>query len=116
MARIKLSEHMTHETKKDNGVWWGILLIAVGAALLLHNFGLIRWNWYALWLLWPTLLIVWGVSALAIDERVKRILIAIMVAAALFWVMGGFADSVARGGTPEDRMIMRFPDARHYWR
>jgi len=114
MARIKLSEHMTHETKKDNGVWWGILLIAVGAALLLHNFGLIRWNWYALWQAWPVLLLILGVHALDMDERAKRIIIAVVIALAVFWAVEGFGPHSRM--MPQDRIMMRFPGNHLYWR
>jgi hypothetical protein len=99
---------------KHDGGWWGILLIAIGALLLLNNFGLIAWNWYALWQSWPALLVIWGIGTLDIDERAKRVVIAVIVAAALFWVMGGFGSS-SFFIMQQDRM-MRFPGGHMYWR
>lgn len=106
---------MQEDTKpKHDGGWWGILLIAIGALLLLNNFGLIAWNWYALWQSWPALLVIGGIGALDIDERAKRVIIAVIVAAALFWVMGGFG--MYSRMMLQDRMMMRIPGVRQYWR
>lgn len=104
---------MTEDKKNNNGGWWGVVLIAVGALLLLHNFNLIVWDWYALWRAWPAFLIVWGLGMLNIDERMKRLLILIIAAVVLIWVMGGFGSSAR---VSQDRMMMRMPSWDFYWR
>ncbi|MCM5680747.1 DUF5668 domain-containing protein [Schlegelella sp. S2-27] len=37
----------------------GLLLIAIGLALLAHNLGWLSWQWLSVW--WPLILIVAGV-------------------------------------------------------
>lgn len=46
------------------GVTGAIILIAVGAALLLSNLGLISVQWYTLWRFWPVFLILVGLDLL----------------------------------------------------
>ncbi len=46
-------------------VFWGTLLIIVGALFLMSNIGVLPWGvWNTLWRGWPILLVLWGVSIL----------------------------------------------------
>lgn len=60
------------------GVTGAIILIALGAALLLSNLGLISVQWYSLWRFWPVFLILVG-----LDLLLSRSVLGSMLAALL---------------------------------
>ncbi len=51
--------------KKSNGIFWGGLLVIVGAFWLLRNLGFLDIDWYEIARFWPVLLILAGGSLLA---------------------------------------------------
>lgn len=51
--------------KKSNGIFWGGLLVIVGAFWLLRNLGFLNIDWYEVARFWPILLILAGGSLLA---------------------------------------------------
>jgi uncharacterized membrane protein HdeD (DUF308 family) len=56
--------------RKKDPLFWGIVLIIVGAIFFLENFGFDVWD--AVWKLWPLILIVWGVMKLAAGLKERR--------------------------------------------
>ena len=52
---------MSHHNEKGKGVFWGILLLAAGILILLHNLGHISGN-ILRW--WPVILIIIGLKKL----------------------------------------------------
>jgi predicted membrane protein len=50
----------------NHGIFFGVVVVAVGCLLLLDNLGIVRFH--DLWQYWPVLLIVWGASHL-FDSR-----------------------------------------------
>ncbi len=52
-------------------LFWGVLLILLGAVIVLHNMGIINFEWWQLWKLWPLAFILWGVSLLPFNNYVK---------------------------------------------
>jgi len=47
---------------KNSGIFWGLIFVAIGALLLLGNFGFVTINWMTIANLWPIILIFWGIS------------------------------------------------------
>ncbi len=65
---------------KYKHLFWGIILIAVGLLFILANFGVIHFNWFSFWRLWPVILILWGISVLPMRDLFKFIsLIAVVL-------------------------------------
>ena len=50
----------------NHGIFFGVVVVAIGCLLLLDNLGIFRFR--DIWQYWPVLLIVWGVSHL-VDSR-----------------------------------------------
>lgn len=71
------------------GVWWGIALIAIGLLWLFTSLGWFSWDFWAdLWLLWPLVLILFGLNFL-LREHPQRIpvLIAVgLLGGGLLWI------------------------------
>jgi len=61
-ARVSRRGYRSH----NHGIFFGIVVVAIGCLLLLDNLGIFRFR--DIWQYWPVLLIVWGVSHL-IDSR-----------------------------------------------
>ncbi len=59
---------------KQQNVFWGILLIALGTLFLLDRLDIFDFQWSVLIRLWPLLLILWGVSILPIQNFFKIVL------------------------------------------
>jgi hypothetical protein len=71
---------------RSKGVFWGVLLIALGALFVLRNFGIFYFNWYDLKHLWPVILVILGISLLPIKGVVRIILSFTVVIAAMFYL------------------------------
>jgi len=56
--------------RKKDSLFWGIVLIVVGAIFFLENFNIDVWD--AVWRLWPLILIVWGVMKLAAGLKDRK--------------------------------------------
>jgi len=64
---------------ENRNVFWGVLLVAIGALFIFDNMDLIDFSFKALIGLWPVLLVLWGISILpvkAVYKTVGAILIA----------------------------------------
>jgi hypothetical protein len=59
---------------KQQNVFWGILLIALGTLFLLDRLDIFEFQWGVLVRLWPLLLILWGVSILPVQNFFKLLL------------------------------------------
>ncbi len=59
---------------KQQNVFWGILLIALGTLFLLDRLDVFEFQWNVLIRLWPLLLILWGVSILPVQNFFKLLL------------------------------------------
>ncbi len=64
---------------KSKNVLWGLILILVGMLFILRNLGLVEFNWYNIWQMWPVLLVLWGVSVLPVKEDLKVILMVVVL-------------------------------------
>lgn len=65
---------------ENRNVFWGVLLVAVGALFIFDNMDLIDFSFSALISLWPVLLVLWGISILpvkAVYKTVGALLIAV---------------------------------------
>lgn len=52
-------------------IFWGVLLVFIGALFILKNTGVIFFSWHTVWNLWPVLLILWGISVLPMKDWIK---------------------------------------------
>ncbi len=59
---------------KYRNIFWGVILITLGALFILKNLDIIYFNWYAIFRLWPLLLILIGISILPVKNTIKLIL------------------------------------------
>jgi hypothetical protein len=77
-------EHVVQEKEKGNRfflgrIFWGGLLVILGALFLLNNLGVIEARIGDIFALWPLALIVVGVSILSLGSRLARILSLVFV-------------------------------------
>ena len=61
-------------------IFWGVILVVLGTALILKNLGIVWFSWYGIWQLWPVLLILWGVSMIPVKDYIKLIISLLVVA------------------------------------
>jgi hypothetical protein len=60
---------------KYKHLFWAIILISIGLLFLLGNFGIINFNWFSFWRLWPLILIFWGIAILPLKDMYKFVLL-----------------------------------------
>ncbi|MBC7238255.1 MAG: hypothetical protein H5T69_20630, partial [Chloroflexi bacterium] len=74
-------------------IFWPVLLILLGVALLLQQVGVIEWSWADALRLWPILLILAGLDILIGHSRVAGLLLLVVglgAILALLWLSGSF--------------------------
>lgn len=59
---------------KYSNIFWGVILITIGALFFLKNLDIIWFSWRAIFRLWPLLLVLWGISILPIKNLIKLLL------------------------------------------
>ena len=72
---------------KTGNVFWGVLLVVLGALFLLDNLDIVCINLGELWKFWPLLLVFWGIAALVKDKRARwavSAVVAILLALVVF--------------------------------
>jgi hypothetical protein len=69
--------------KKNKGIFWGLLLVAIGLLWLGRTFGLFHFSWYNFARLWPLLIILIGVKCLPIEQTWKNVCSVIILALAI---------------------------------
>lgn len=88
-----------------SGLVLPVVMILLGGLLLLQNVGLLPWNlWRNLWRLWPLLLVLVGLE-LVLGSRLRRPLLALIMAGVALVGMGALVTSMgqaapANGGRP----------------
>lgn len=70
-------------------LFWGILLVIIGVLFILKNMGLIFFDWWTVFRLWPLILILWGISLIPIKDYFKLGL-SILAIALTFLVVSKF--------------------------
>jgi hypothetical protein len=71
---------------KYKHLFWAIILISIGVLFLLGNFGIIQFNWFSFWRLWPLILIFWGIAVLPLKDIYKfTLLIGVVVLTIVFF-------------------------------
>lgn len=71
---------------KSRGVFWGVLLVAIGLIFVLRNLGVFYFNWYAFRQLWPLILVILGIALLPIKGTIRILLSFIVVVIAVIWL------------------------------
>jgi hypothetical protein len=69
---------------KKGNVFWGMLLLIIGAILILRNTGLLIFNIHSFIRLWPFIFIFWGIAVLPVKGFIKLILLGVMAIIAIF--------------------------------
>ncbi len=64
---------------KQSNLFWGGLLVTLGALFILKNIGLVYFNWMSIFSLWPMLLILLGVTLLPIKNSIKTVLTLVLL-------------------------------------
>ncbi|WP_345948489.1 DUF5668 domain-containing protein [Mucilaginibacter sp. PAMB04274] len=54
---------------KNDRLFSGLVLVIIGAAFLLHNFGVVDFHWYNIVRLWPIFLVIGGINLLLANTR-----------------------------------------------
>lgn len=73
-------------------IFWGLLFILIGGLILIDNFGLANVRWVDLWRLWPLTIVMIGLSILAFNNMIWRIVsvaLIIVTLGAIVWVAMG---------------------------
>ena len=70
---------------KNKNIFWGILLVAIGALFILDNLDVLNFSFRALLDLWPILLVGWGVSILPVKSIYKTVAALAIVVFALVY-------------------------------
>jgi len=71
---------------KYKNIFWGLILIILGALFILKNTGVLYFSWRDIFHLWPIVLILWGISIIPIKSGVK-ILLSVITAVAAFFII-----------------------------
>ncbi|MFC2106926.1 LiaI-LiaF-like domain-containing protein [Bacteroidota bacterium] len=69
---------------KYKNIFWGLILIILGALFILKNTGLLYFSWRDIFQLWPIILILWGLSIIPVKSGIKIILSVITITVAIF--------------------------------
>ncbi len=54
-------------------IFWGVVLVLIGILFILKNVGIIYFDWFTIWRLWPLILILWGISLIPVKDYLKLI-------------------------------------------
>lgn len=68
----------------NKNVFWGVILVVIGALFIFNNLGWFDFSFRSLFDMWPALLIIWGISMLPLKGGLKTILSVITVLLAIF--------------------------------
>lgn len=71
---------------KFRNLFWGIILIFVGALAILNNLDVIDFAWRKLWDLWPVFLMLWGISILPIKNGIRLGLVIITLGLTMYYI------------------------------
>lgn len=78
---------------KNKNVFWGVLLVVIGALFIFDNLGWFDFSFRAIFDMWPALLILWGISMLPIKGGIKTALsIATVLLAILIGTTRDYSD------------------------
>ncbi len=76
---------------KSSHIFWGIFFIALGGLILVNNFTNIYFDWETLAKLWPSVLILWGLSLFIKDNRfVKGFIVALLAVIIALTIFSSF--------------------------
>lgn len=64
---------------KHGNLFWGGILVTLGALFILKNTGIFYFNWISIFSLWPIVLVILGVSLLPIKNSIKSLLTIILI-------------------------------------
>ncbi len=64
---------------KQSNIFWGGLLVSLGALFILKNIGLVYFNWLSIFSLWPMLLVLIGLTMLPIKNGIKTLLTIVLL-------------------------------------
>lgn len=67
----------------NKNVFWGVILVIIGALFIFNNLGFFDFSFRSLFDMWPALLVIWGISMLPIKTGLKTILSVVTVLLAL---------------------------------
>jgi len=69
--------------KKNNGIFWGLLFVAIGLLWLGRSLGFFHFSWFNALRMWPLLIIWIGVTLLPIEQLWKNVCSFILLAIAI---------------------------------
>jgi hypothetical protein len=85
---------------KSKDIFWGVLLVGVGALFLLRNFDLIHFDWYHIRRLWPLLIILLGIAILPVKGFIR-----ILAAFIVIFISGVYLSQYS----PKEKSFFRWP-------
>jgi hypothetical protein len=80
---------------KNDKIIPGVILILIGAAILLHNYGYLHFHWHNLIFLFPLVIVLWGINLIFSDRKspwvigLKLLIVALGFSLILFGNVGG---------------------------
>jgi len=85
---------------KSKGVFWGVLLVAIGLLFVLRNLGYFYFSWYSFWRLWPVILVVLGISLLPVKGFIRIIIAFVVIAVSVVFLTDEKRDTSDHWGGP----------------
>jgi hypothetical protein len=85
---------------KSKGVFWGVLLVAIGLLFVLRNLGYFYFSWYSFLRLWPVILVVLGISLLPVKGFIRIIIAFVVIAASVIFLTDETSDRNFHWGNP----------------
>jgi hypothetical protein len=80
---------------KNDKIIPGVVLILIGAAILLHNYGYLHFHWHNLIFLFPLMIVLWGINLIFSDRKspwvigLKLAIVAVGFGLMMFGNVGG---------------------------
>lgn len=93
--------------KKNKGIFWGLLLVALGLLWLGRTFDLFHFSWCNVFKLWPLLIIWIGVTLLPIEQIWKNVCNFVLLAIAIILLFVLPARTCCRHHWWEDKYVIK---------
>lgn len=59
---------------KYGNIFWGVILITLGALFAMRNFDIFFFSWHSIFKLWPLIFVFWGIALLPVKGMLKLVL------------------------------------------
>jgi hypothetical protein len=86
------------KTKMKTGqIFWGVFFVTIGSLIFLTRYDVFDFSWSYVWEFWPVLLVLWGLSIIVNDTKIKpaiTVLIALTFGGLVYGTVYNIVDDV----------------------